>query len=162
MDIETNVREAFWADRLWLSEIDKICFKNPFEDSEWLYWFQNGKVTFIVERMLNGVSVPIGFAACIILEDGVFIEKIGVKPAFRREGYATRLLARVNDKALEKSWPHVVTLTVPEIYMSPGKVDDISGWVKKSHFKVRPPLQPGFFTIDGESVVGYPCIQELT
>jgi N-acetylglutamate synthase-like GNAT family acetyltransferase len=105
-------------------------------------------------------KVIAGFAACIILSDGVLIEKIGVKNPYRLQGVSASLLVSVHRLAHEQEWPNVLSLTVPETFVIPGLPEDITGWLVKAGFKMKPPFHPNFFEINEEPVDGVPCIYE--
>ena len=105
-------------------------------------------------------KVIAGFAACIVLSDGIFIKKIAVKNPYRLQGVSASLLVSLHRLTHEQDWPHVLSLTVPETFVIPGRPEDISGWLVKAGFKIKPPFQSRFFEINGEPVDGVPCIYE--
>jgi ribosomal protein S18 acetylase RimI-like enzyme len=157
------IREATWMDRTQLIDIDIKCFDDVWPSEDWVHWMKEDRVVFISEIYSPTPGVfpqLVGFVACILLSDGIAIEKIGVKPNHRRQGVAADLLYEINHKAESREWPHVVTLTVPETFLSPGCPDDISGWIIKSGFKAKTPLQPDYFYINGDSIDGVPCLFE--
>ncbi len=151
-----KIREATPNDRNKLHDIDIKCFDDAWDHEAWIHWFEEDRVVYIVE--LDNKEV--GFAVCVLLSDGIFIERLGVKPAHRLKGISMSLLMTIQLRAGAQEWPGVVTTTVPEIFLSPGRPDDISGWVKRVGFKARPPLHPGYFCINGEDIDGVPCLLE--
>ena len=140
-----------------LHDMDLKCFDDVWDEESWLHWFEDDRVVYIAE--VDGKEA--GFVACMILSDGIFIEKLGVKPSYRGQGVSRKLLSSIELQARLCAWPHVVSITVPETFLSPGRPDDISGWVSKVGFKAKPPLQPYFFHINGEYIAGVPCLLEV-
>jgi GNAT superfamily N-acetyltransferase len=137
--------------------MDLKCFDDVWDEESWLDWFKEDRVVYIAK--IEGKEV--GFVACMILSDGIFIEKLGVKPGYRKQGVSRALLSSIELQARLQAWPHVVSITVPETFLSPGQPDDISGWVSKVGFQAKPPLQPDFFYINGDYIDGVPCLLEV-
>ncbi len=149
-----KVWQAGVLDRPKCYDIDIKCFDDVWDMDSWLQWFEADRVVYLAE--LDNKDV--GFAVCTLLSDGIFIEKIGVKPACRLQGVSTRLLSAIRVRAQTREWPYIVSLTVPETFLSPGRPGDISGWIAKVGFRAKPPLQPDFFYINGENIDGVPCL----
>jgi GNAT superfamily N-acetyltransferase len=151
-----SVREAGWLDRELLYHIDVRCFDDVWEKELWLHWFKEDRVVYVAEAD----DQIVGFAACIILSDGVAIEKIGVRPDFRLRGVSKDLLLTAHLRSQLQEWSHVLSITIPETFLCPGQPDDISGWVKAVRFRAKVPLQPDYFNINGDSIDGVSCLME--
>ncbi|MHC4297943.1 MAG: GNAT family N-acetyltransferase [Planctomycetota bacterium] len=151
------VYEAEWSDRGPLHDIDIKCFDDVWDESRWVHWVGQGdRVVFVAETK----GREIGMAACMILTDGLYIEKIGVKPNYRGMGASREIMTMVKGRAFMQQWPHIVSITIPEpALLDPGP-SNIAGWVRKIGFKAKPPLEPNCFTINGESVNGVPFLLE--
>jgi len=149
-----KIREANALDRSKLYDMDIKCFDDVWDLEAWLHWFEKDRVIYIAE--LDNKEV--GFAVCVLLSDGILIEKIGVKPAHRLLGISMSLLLTIQLCAGEQEWPGVVSTTVPETFLSPGQPGDVSGWITKVGFKAQVPLHPHYFCINGEDINGVPCI----
>lgn len=146
------VYEAEWKDHEPLHDIDLKCFNDVWES--WLHRFEDDLIVFMAE--IRGKEV--GFAACMILSDGIFIDKIGVKPDYRRQGVSREILMMIQASAMMQKWPHVVSITIPESTLILPGPDNIAGWVRKVGFQAKPPFEPDYFTIHGESIAGVPCL----
>lgn len=148
------VYEAEWKDREPLHDIDLKCFDDVWEPELWPHRFKDDLMVFMAE--IRGKEV--GFAACMILSDGIFIDKIGVKPDYRRQGISREILMKIQARAMMQKWPHVVSITIPESTLVLPGSDNIAGWIRKIGFKAKSPFEPDYFTIHGESVAGVPCL----
>ena len=149
-------RVATRADRPTLCNMDLKIFDDVWEIDSWGDWFDEGRYVFIAE--VNGQCI--GFAACVVLSDGVLIEKIGVKHLYRGNGVSRVLLKMARDYADLQDFPSIVSITIPETFLNPGKPGDISGWVRKMGFKATTPFHPDYFCINGEHISGIPCLLE--
>lgn len=156
MDVQITTREAAWSDRQLLHDMDLKIFDDVWDQEGWVEWIGEDYMVYIAELG----NLAIGFIACIILKDGVFIEKIGVKLASRKTGASRRLLLAAQLLAETREFPSILSVTIPETFLIPGRSEDISGWVRKVGFKAKTPFHPDYFLINGESVDGVPCLLE--
>jgi GNAT superfamily N-acetyltransferase len=138
-----------------LYDIDLKCFDDVWAKEYWLQWFQDSKVIYIA--CIAGV--PVGLAACEQSNQGILVEKLCVKPLYRRLGVARNLLLAVHLQALNYENKVPVHIVVPELWLYPGP-DNISGWVKHTGFKATKPILPDYFCIIGESINGIKCVFE--
>jgi len=150
-----KVMRAEWEDQDVLYDIDLKCFDDVWDKEHWLHWFQDFKVVFLAYV----AGLPVGFAACEHSNQGILIEKIGVKPRYRRLDVAHNLLLAVHLQALNYDNQIPIRLVVPESWLYPGP-DDISGWIKRVGFTATTPLLPDYFCINGESIGGVNCVFE--
>ncbi len=150
-----KVMRAEWEDQDILYDIDLKCFDDVWAKEYWLHWFQDFKIIFLA--YVGGV--PVGLVACEHSNQGILIEKIGVKPQYRRLGVSHNLLLAVHLQALNYDNQIPVHLTVPEPWLYPGP-DNISDWVKRVGFTATTPLLPDYFCINGESIDGVKCVLE--
>lgn len=154
-----HVRRATWLDQFRLYDIDNKSFDHVWDTETWLDWTKDDyHVIFVCEVD----KVIAGFAACVILSDGVLIEKIAVKNPYRLQGVSASLLVSIHRLSHEQEFPNVVSITVPETFVIPGHPEDITGWLVKAGFKMKPPFHPHFFEFNGGLVDGVPCIYEGT
>jgi len=152
-----QVRRATWLDQFKLYDIDNKCFDHVWGTETWLDWVKDEEHVIFVSEVDKVIA---GFAACIVLSDGILIEKIAVKNPYRLRGVSASLLVSIHRLAHEQAWPNVLSLTVPETFVIPGRSEDITGWLVKAGFRIKPPFQPRFFELNGEPVDGVPCIYE--
>jgi len=144
-----------WEDQDVLYDIDLKCFDDVWAKEYWLHWFQDFKMVFIA--FIAGV--PVGLAACEQSNQDILVEKLCVKPLYRRLGVARSLLLSVHLQALNYENKVPVHIIVPELWLYPGP-DNISGWVKRTEFKAMKPILPDYFYINGESIDGIKCVLE--
>jgi len=151
-----SIRIAQWIDKEILYDIDLRCFDYPWDEGYWLYWFQETRVVFIVEDD----GVPVGLLAGALNEDGLVIEKLGVKTAYRRQGASRLLLDACDDltiQCLEKPRIHIV---IPEPWLYPDNYDCVAGWIKATGFKAKLPYLKDYFH-HGEDIDGVRCEREV-
>jgi len=147
-----QVSHAEWKDHHLLHDIDLKCFSDVWPKTYWLYWFDQTTVVFMAKLAKNTV----GFAACAMMEDGIVIEKLGVKPDFRRLGVSRSLIGAVFHQAQTRVPPVSIHMAVPEPWLYPGP-NCIADWVPKVGFKANTPFLPKYFHIDGEDIDGVRC-----
>ena len=150
-----QVSHASWEDRALIHDIDLKCFSDVWSMTYWAYWY--GETTIVFMATLD--EKVVGFAACAMMEDGIVIEKLGVKPYFRRLGVSRSLIGAIHLQAQTYDPTVLVHLAIPELWLYPGP-DDISGWVEKIGFRATTPFLPGYFHIDGEDIDGVRCVFE--
>lgn len=150
-----SVRHAVREDQDVLYDIDLKCFDDVWAKEYWLHWFQDFKVVFLVH--VSGV--PVGLAACEQSNQGILIEKLCVKPAYRHLGVASHLLLAVHLQSLNYENKVPIHIIVPELWLYPGP-DNISGWIKRIGFKATKPILSDYFHINEESIDGIKCIFE--
>jgi len=153
-----NVREATWLDQFKLYDIDVKCFDYVWDTETWVDWIKDDDHVILVCEVDKVIA---GFVACIILSDGVFIEKIAVKNPYRLQGVSVALLVRIHQLAHEQGWPNVLSITVPETFVIPGRPEDITGWLTKAALQIKTPFHSRYFEINGETIDGVPCTYEV-
>jgi len=150
-----EIKHAVWEDQDVLYDIDLKCFDDVWAKEYWLHWFQDFKVVYIA--LIAGV--PVGLAACEQSNQDIKIEKIGVKPRYRRLGVSRSLLLAVHLQSLNYDNYVPMRMVVPEPWLYPGS-DNISGWIKHIGFKATTPLLPDYFCINGVEMDGVHCFFE--
>ena len=151
------IREATRLDFAKLHDADLKIFDDVWDLKSWKDRVTEDRIIYIASW---GVIV-VGFAACVILRDGIFIEKIGVKRKFRRQGVSRDLMLAAHHRAQTRKFPNIMSITIPETFLGhPGAPGDVTRWVEKVNFKAKPPLHKDYFYINGATIDGVPCLFE--
>jgi GNAT superfamily N-acetyltransferase len=153
---ELTIRQAQWLDQSTLHDIDLKCFDEPWDESYWLYWFNETRAVLIVE--VDGK--PAGLACGELNKDGFCIEKLGVKPPYRRLGVSRMLLAGCWDLTSQCQTARAVYLAIPEPWLY-DCYDCVIDWIKAVNFKAVLPYLPGYFTINSVTMDGVRCVLEM-
>lgn len=132
MDI--NVRQVVASDINYLTDIEIKCY----EDAKGLDWWRetikNPEKHAIIAV---GHKVPIGFVvwseAPKASDHTADVERLAVKPAFRKRGAGTMLLRDVITQARILDLTQL-RLVVPESLCFPGHPDDVSEWLRVRQF----------------------------
>jgi ribosomal protein S18 acetylase RimI-like enzyme len=154
---ELKIRPAIWLDNTTLYDIDLKCFDQPWEASYWVQWFVDTRAVLIVE--VDGK--PAGFVAGELNQDGFCIEKICVKPGYRRLGVSRMLLNGCEDLATQCEDGSKVHLAIPEPWLY-DCFDCVVEWIRAVGFKARLPYLKDYFTINGDTMDGVRCELEDT
>jgi GNAT superfamily N-acetyltransferase len=153
---DCKIRQAQWLDKAVLHDMDLKCFDDPWEESYWLYWFDDERMVLIVE--VGGKAA--GFLAGALMEDGLVIEKIGVKPLYRRHGVSRVLIDGCHDISMKCSEKPQLHKVVPEPWLYPDSPDCIAEWVRVMNFKARLPYLKDYFCINEVEMDGVRCTLE--
>jgi len=154
---DCKIRQAQWIDKAVLHDMDLKCFDEPWEESYWLYWFDDERMVLIVE--VEGK--PAGFLAGALMEDGLVIEKLGVKPLYRRHGISRVLIDGCHDISTmcpEKPQIHIV---IPEPWLYPDSPDCVADWIRVMNFKARLPYLKSYFCVNEVEMDGIRCTLEI-
>ncbi len=147
---------AEWSDKGLLYDIDLKCFDDVWSPEYWLYWLNDfTKVVFLAEDGLDGP--PVGMAVCILNQDGLIIEKLGVKEQHRRKGVSQLLLNAVKSLLTQYKTVVPIYLVIPESWMYAGYdgyPNGLTDWVSKVGLKADGMILPGYFCINGETLDG--------
>jgi len=155
--MKPTIREATWLDFAKLHDADLKIFDDVWDLEDWKDWVTEDRVVYIA----SWETCMVGFAVCVILRDGVFIEKIGVKRKFRRQGVSRDLLLAAHLRAQTREFPSIMSITIPEMFLGrPRAPGDVTGWVQRVGFKAKPPIHQDYFFINGESINGVPFLFE--
>ncbi len=154
---ELTIRQAQCLDKALLTDMDLKCFDEPWEDSYWLYWFTETRVILIVE--VDGQ--PAGLATGELNEDGFVIEKLGVKPSYRRMGVSRMLLAGCDDLTVQCPEKPKIYLVIPEPWLYDDSPDCVAGWMKAMNIKARLPYLPDYFCFNEVELDGIRCELEV-
>jgi len=152
-----SIRIAQWIDKEVLHDIDLKCFDYPWDESYWLYWFQETRVVFLVED--NGV--PVGLLAGALNEDGLVIEKIGVKPDYENMGASRLLIDACEDLTIQCPEKPKIHIVIPEPWLYPDSSHCLANWLRGIGFKARLPYLPDYFHHGGEDIDGVRCEREV-
>jgi len=155
--MDCNIRPAQWIDKAVLRDIDLKCFDDPWDESYWLYWFSDERVVLLAE--VDGK--PAGLLAGALMEDGFVIEKIGVKPLYRRIGVSIVFLDACKDITTKCPEKPLIHLAVPEPWLYPDSPDYIAEWIRAVGFKARLPYLSNYFCINGVDMDGIRCTLEV-
>jgi len=148
-----TIRQGQWLDQALLCDMDLKCFDEPWEASYWLYWFDESCIVLIVE--VDGK--PAGFAVGELNEDGLVIEKLGVKKPYRRMGVSRMLLDGCDDLTVQCPKKPKIYLTIPEPWLYDDSPDCIAEWMKAMKIRARLPYLPGYFCINEVEIDGIRC-----
>jgi GNAT superfamily N-acetyltransferase len=154
---ELTIRQADWSDVHILQDMDLKCFDDPWEDGYWFYWFAETRMVFIVE--VDGK--PAGFAIGELNEDGLVVEKLGVKPLYRRLGVSRMLLDGCDDLTTKCKTRPKIYLIVPEPWLYGDSPDCVAEWMKAMNIKARLPYLPEYFCINEVEFDGIRCELEV-
>ena len=111
------IREAKLSDK---QHILKFC-KNTFSwgdyiDDVWDYWFSEGFL-FVIEK-----KFPVGICHAVFFDDQVWLEGIRINPDFRRKGFASKMIKKIESIAEERkvgsSFMLIDTKNHPSLLMS--------------------------------------------
>lgn len=155
--MKLSIKIAQWIDRDILRDIDLKSFDYPWDDGYWIYWFQETRAVFIAE--VDGV--PAGLMAGALNEDGLVIEKLGVKPPYRRLGVSKLLLDACDDMTIQCPEKPQIHIVIPEPWLYHDSPDCIAEWIKATGFKARMPYMKDYFHIRGEDLDGVRCEREV-
>lgn len=125
----TNIRKPLRGDLNYLLDIDLKCFEDTLSLDEWRERLDDDNYSILIGT-LHGKAV--GF---IIWQDNTII-RFAVKPTYRHMGIGAQLLAAVENTLIQRG-KTLVTIQVPESLCVPGKTIDVSGWLRKHHFKAE-------------------------
>ncbi len=121
-----------------LAELEKQCFEYPFSGKDFENEFENNPFAAIIALWIE--ESLIGYLEYMVTYDSSTVVRIGVLPAFRRKGFASRLFHAMFEelKALEEP-PSTSTLEVSvdnvgaiALYRKEGYVE---ASVKKGYYK---------------------------
>ena len=111
------IREARHSDK---SHILKFC-KNTFSwgdyiDDVWDSWFSEGFL------FVTDTKFPVGLCHAVFFKDHVWIEGIRISPDFRRKGYASKMVQKIEfiaqDRKIGSSFMLIDTKNKPSILMA--------------------------------------------
>ncbi len=152
-----TIRQGQWLDQALLRDMDLKCFDEPWEASYWLYWFNESRVVLVVE--VDGK--PAGFAVGELNEDGLVIEKLGVKKPYRRMGVSRMLLDGCDDLTVQCPEKPKIYLIIPEPWLYDDSPDCVAEWMKAMKIRARLPYLPGYFCINEVEIDGIRCELEV-
>jgi ribosomal protein S18 acetylase RimI-like enzyme len=135
-----HVRGARLSDANDLVDIDIKCFDDAWPVDEWNKIGHNAEYAISVATMFGTV---IGFGVFKHDEDAndVVIEKLAIKPHYRRKGASQHLLLGGIDYAKTKT-AKALTIIVPEstIYPVGNEPSNMGGWLQAVGFKATKPF----------------------
>lgn len=154
---ELKIRPAKWSDKDLLRDMDLKIFDEPWDDGYWLYWFVDTRVILLVE--VDGK--PAGFAVGELNEDGIVIEKLGVKSGYRRMGVSRMLLDGCDDLTIQCKTLPKIYLVIPEPWLYEDSPDCVAGWMKAMGIKARLPYLSKYFCVNEVEFDGIRCELEV-
>jgi len=135
-----EIRGTTERDAHYLLDIDIKCFDYAWSPDQWREVAKN-----CLACVATWHGTPVGM---VLFADnqcgGVEITKIAVKPAYRNQGIARRLLRNCALFAREIGVGELL-MVVPESLLRPGEADDISAWLTKLGFRAEVPLLKNHF-----------------
>lgn len=154
MKSKFTIRVADWKDIDTLMDIDLKCFDFPWNPAYWGRRFEESQMALIVD---TSDGVPAGLLMGELLEDGLVIEKIGVKPAYRRQGASRLLLDACDDLTIQCPESPMDHIVIPEPWLYRDSPDCIAPWLKAVGFKARLPYLKDYYCINGVDFDGVKC-----
>ena len=132
-----HVRGCRLSDANEMVDIDIKCFEDAWPVDEWNRIGHNAEYAISVATMFGTV---VGFGVFRYDEESndVVIEKLAVKPSYRRKGASLHLLAGGVDYGKTKA-AKALTIIVPESTIYPGPAS-IGGWLTAVGFKATKPF----------------------
>lgn len=152
-----TIRPAQWIDKDILRDMDLKCFDEPWDENYWLFWFDEERMVLIVEVE----DKPVGFLVGALMEDGLVIEKLGVKAPYRHHGVSRVLLDGCKDIATMCPKKPQIHIVIPEPWLYPDSHDCIADWIRAVGFKARLPYLKEYFTINEVMMDGVRCTLEV-
>lgn len=122
----TNIRKPLRGDINYILDIDLKCFEDTLTLEEWRDRLDDDNYNVLVGT-LQGKAV--GF---IMWQDSTII-RFAVKPTYRHMGIGTQLLGAVENTLIQRG-KMCIAMNVPESLCRPGKVIDVSCWLKEHRF----------------------------
>ncbi len=133
--MDVIIRQLKPGDINYLTDIEIKCYG----DAQGLDWWRH-----VLQNLLQYTAaatvhqVPVGF---IVWEKQEYnnkpvacIQRLAVKPAFRRRSIGTQLLRHAALASRTNGMPNLM-IAVPESLCFPGHVDDVSQWLLKREFR---------------------------
>ena len=126
-----TVRPAKAADIQYVLDLDMKCFDDPWPSDRW-------RTPELSVAVACSYGTPVGVVVFEIIntrkQQCVRMDKIAVKPGFRRRGIGAMLVDEVRKTAMYSGLLYV-EMTVPESLCVPNTPRDITGFLSKAGFR---------------------------
>lgn len=146
------ITDAIEGELTYLKDIDLKSYDSMWSAMDWQIALD---ICFVRLGYLD--SRPIGFMVCYHDQPTtrVYLSKLAVLPAYRRQGYGRQLfedcLAYAQSMAAD-----YIGVTIPEYKCSPGSRYDCSSFLQRMGFQAELPLIDDFTTYLGQTEKGVP------
>ena len=123
-------------------DIELKCYEFPLEHDVLRDLFESPGVIPCV-LSVNSRIVSWGYCICYADNEEVHVNRLATLPAFRRKGYATRILSLMWNESY-KYHPKRMKIVVPEYQMDIHDPDSVSDFLWKAGFKAVGTYRGGF------------------
>lgn len=146
-----------------LKDLDIKSYHFPLELEDWQARISgSGKPNESMIVVTEVYKKPVAYAMWNVDKEhnGIYLERLGVLPKFRRNGLGSRLVNRCMQHGYDQ-FCEEVRVIVPSIHCFPGHPDDVSAFMNFNGFKTNGEIVHDMRKMYGQTVDGYIFVRKI-